>query len=302
MNNKNSFINELWKDIIPLEQFSDKIEILKLDYDSMSKELLDYFRAILVKHEISKRVYDLTEKVININPSIYIAWVIRRECIDQISDINFDLEIKWLDKIMIKTSKCYQIWHHRKVLIDKYNDCSHEKNILKNVYDSDTKNFHAWTHRIWMIRRFNNTEGEIEFIENCLKEDIKNNSVWNYRFFLINYLYIQDKNNFNEIIIPKEIEYSLEKIKICPVNESAFCYLRGFIIKYNKKYLDFPIIKKTLLELSVEWNTNHIFSMLLDIYEEEKNKNKCEDCINKLIILDYIRKKYWNWRKINLKI
>jgi len=298
MNSENSLFN----DITPIEQFSDKIDILKLDDNSKSNQIMNYFRAILVKHEISERVYDFTEEVIKINPSNYIAWVIRRECIDQLENITFEKELMWLDNIMVKTAKCYQIWHHRKVLIDKYNDCSHEKDILQNVYESDTKNFHAWTHRIWMIRRFNNTEGEFEFIDKCLKEDIKNNSVWNYRFFLINYLYNKEEKNLNEVIIPKEIEYSLEKIKICPVNESVFCYLRGYIIKYNKKYLDYPLIKKTLLELCTEWNINHIFSMLLDIYEEEKNKEKCEECINKLIILDYIRKKYWNWRKVNLKI
>ena len=127
MNSENSLFN----DITPIEQFSDKIDILKLDDNSKSNQIMNYFRAILVKHEISERVYDFTEEVIKINPSNYIAWVIRRECIDQLENITFEKELMWLDNIIVKIAKYYQIWYHQKFLIDKYNDCSHEKDIYK---------------------------------------------------------------------------------------------------------------------------------------------------------------------------
>ena len=39
--------------------------------------------------------------------------------------------------------------------------------------------------------------------------------------------------------------------------------------------------------------------LLLDYYEEEKNKEKFEEMIEKLIKVDYIRKKYYRWRKEN---
>ena len=51
------------------------------------------------------------------------------------------------------------------------------------------------------------------------------------------------------IIIEDEINYTLNKIKICIFNESAYCYLRGWIIKMNKKFNDYPEIKNELLEL-----------------------------------------------------
>ena len=81
------------------------------------------------------------------------------------------------------------------------------------------------------------------FIEKMLKDDIKNNSVWNYRFFLVQYM---NGNKLDKNIIEKEIKYSLDKIKECPKNESPYCYIRGYITKYNCKYSDFSFIKEFL--------------------------------------------------------
>jgi hypothetical protein len=57
---------QLWKDIKPVPQFSDNVEILKIDYNREADELNSYFRAILQKGEISKRAYDLTTEIINV--------------------------------------------------------------------------------------------------------------------------------------------------------------------------------------------------------------------------------------------
>ena len=285
---------DLWKDIIPISQFSESITIARMNYPEEYKELMDYFRGIISKKEISLRVYELTTEVIKENATNYVAWYIRRLCIDKIKEINLNNELLWLDSIMVLNQKNYQIRHHRKVIIDKLNDCSHEKNIMEKVFKSDSKNFHAWTYRIWMIRRFNNIENEFEFIENLLNDDIKNNSVWNYRFFLVNYI---NGNIINNNVIEDEINYALNKIKICIFNESAYCYLRGWIVKMKKKFSDFPQIKNCLIELCKDSQINHIHSMLLDIYEEEGNKESFNEEVQILCELDYIRKKNYLWRK-----
>ena len=207
-------------------------------------------------------------------------------------------ELNWLDYNIVSIQKNYQIWHHRKLLIEKLNDVSHEKNILERVFSSEPKNFHAWTHRIWMIRRFNNTENEFEFIEKMLKDDIKNNSVWNYRFFLVQYI---NGNKLDKNIVENEIKYALEKIKECPVNECPYSYIRGFITKFNYKYSDFIFVKEYLENLIDEYIEDNIYglNLLLDYYEEEKNENKFNETIEQLKKVDYIRKKYYGWRKEN---
>ena len=292
-----SLIEEWEKEIKPVTQFSDSVKILQIKYTEQEKKIMDIFRAVFLSKETSLRVYTLTSVVIDMFPTNYLAWVLRRECIDKVKEIDPHQELYWLDGLMVQNQKNYQIWHHRKLLIDKINDASHEKAMLDEIFKYEPKNFHAWTHRIWMIRRFNNVEGEFDFINNMLINDIKNNSVWNYRFFLVQFV---NNNKLEKDIIEKEIKYAIEKIKICPINECPYCYIRGYITKFGYKYSDFNIVKEEL-ENIIKENENNSYGLLLllDYYEEEKNENKFNDTIEKLIKIDYIRKKYYSWRKEN---
>ncbi len=60
---------DLWKDIIPINEFSKEVNILKIDYDDEIKEINDYFRAILQKNEISQRAFDLSTELLEVNYS-----------------------------------------------------------------------------------------------------------------------------------------------------------------------------------------------------------------------------------------
>ena len=290
-------IKELSENVSPVPQFSDQVQILKIKYTKKEREIMDLFRGFLLSKEISLRVYQITTLIIENFPANYVAWVIRRQCINQVKEIDANEELKWLDNQMGINQKNYQIWHHRKLLIEKLNDASHEKKVLDEVFSSEPKNFHAWSHRIWMIRRFNNVEGEFDFIEKMLKDDIKNNSVWNYRFFLVNFV---NNNKIDKNIVDQEIKYAIKKIKICPINECPYCYIRGFINKFGYKYDDFIYVKEEI-EKIVEKNKNNSYGLLLlmDYYEEEKNDEKFNQIIDELIKVDYIRKKYYGWRKEN---
>ena len=289
-----NLISKWEKEITPVPQFSDNVKILQIRYKPSDKAIMDIFRAVLLSKEISLRVYELTSAIISLFPTNYNAWVLRRKCLDKVKEIDCLEELNWLDKIILKNQKNYQIWHHRKLLIEKINDVSHEKKILKEVFKIESKNFHAWTHRIWMIRRFNNIEGEFEFIDNMLRHDIKNNSVWNYRFFLVKYI----NKDLNKEIIIKEIKYALKKIEFCPDNECPYCYIRGTITKYKYKYTDFIFVRQTLEKLEKK-EISYSLLLLLDFYEEEKNEIKFNEMIEKLIKIDFIRKKYYGWRKEN---
>jgi pyocin large subunit-like protein len=57
---------DLWKDITPLDEFSNEVNILKIDYTEELKEINDYFRAILKKNEISQRAFDLTTELLEV--------------------------------------------------------------------------------------------------------------------------------------------------------------------------------------------------------------------------------------------
>ena len=68
---KNKFIpfkerGNLWADVEPIPQFSDQVEILKIDYSEKLRQINDFFRAILHKNEISMRAFDLTTELIEV--------------------------------------------------------------------------------------------------------------------------------------------------------------------------------------------------------------------------------------------
>jgi len=161
---------DIWSDIEPVPQFSDNVEILKIDYSNDVREINDYFRAILQNNEISIRAYNLTTEMINTSATNYMAWYHRRLCLDNIKELDLQSELNWLDSITVENQKNYQIWHHRKVLVEKLNDPTHEKPLLDEVFKDEPKNFHAWCHRIWVVRRFDLIQGEMDYIESKLEE------------------------------------------------------------------------------------------------------------------------------------
>jgi len=61
---------EIWNDIIPIDEFSKEVNILKIEYSEELKEINDYFRAILKKNEISQRAYDLTTELLEVKSNL----------------------------------------------------------------------------------------------------------------------------------------------------------------------------------------------------------------------------------------
>lgn len=300
--NINMNIIKSFSDKESIPSFSPQVKILNIQYSKEKLQLMNIFRFILNSNEISQRVFDLTTEIIKISPSNYEVWVIRRKCFSEIEEINIYNEIECLNEIIIHYPKVYQIWHHRRLIIDALNDCSQEKKMMQKILNTDSKNFHCWSHRIWMIRRFDNYEGEFEFINNMIGNDVKNNSAWNFRFFLVEYV---NGNKINNSIIKNQIIYALNKIKGCPMNESPFNYIMGFMNKYKRKYIDF---KEEMNEFELLYNSEKIknryncvfiLKLLLEYYEEINNKIKFNNIIEELIQIDFIRKKYYLWRQNN---
>ena len=302
--NINMDIIKLFNDKESLPQFTDKVNILQIQYNKEHQKLFDIFRFIFISKEISLRVFDLTTEILKISPWTYDVWVVRRKCLSDIEEINIYNELDYINMITNFYPKIYQVWYHRRLLIDRLNECSQEKELLKIILDKDGKNFHCWSHRIWMIRRFNNIEGEFKFVDKMLESDIKNNSVWNYRFFLVEFI---NKKNINKKIIEDEIKYAFDKIKINSTNESPFNYIMGLINKYKRKYNEFKELTyglKILYNKEKENKNNIVFilKILLELYEEVKDKNNFENIIEELVKIDYIRKKYYLWKKKNSSI
>ena len=120
---------------------------------------------------------------------------------------------------------------------------------------------------------------------------------------LVGFIYLNNKEGTvnTKDVIEKEIQYGLDKVMCCKDNESVYSYIRGYLDKYSYKYKDYPQIKTTLLKMKEDGCCeSFMLSMLVDIYEEECDKYKACDTIDELVKVDFIRKKYWLWRKAQI--
>jgi protein farnesyltransferase/geranylgeranyltransferase type-1 subunit alpha len=310
--------SDKWADVTPIEQYNKETDpgICKIDYTPAFEYAMTYFRAILETNEISRRALELTQVVIGVNYGWYTAWYIRRKCLDEIGTVDdWAFELKFLDSIGVKLQKNYQIWHHRRWIVQKLNDPSHEKAFLEDVFVEEDKNYHAWSHRIWVVKHFNLFDGEIELIDEMIKDNPMNNSAWSYRYFLINHT-----KELTEKVVEEEINYAFNIINEYKLdNEAPWVYLRGFLARSQEEadrsqlstssakrtlITDFPFIKITCEKmlhdhLEGEHGYRFINILLLDyiIAENDNSERAIDICWNLAYKYDPIRENYWNFRK-----
>jgi protein farnesyltransferase/geranylgeranyltransferase type-1 subunit alpha len=184
---------------------------------------MDYFRAILQKDERSPRALALTQEVIALNAANYTAWHFRRLVLDELkADLHAELE--FVSELGLNSPKNYQIWYHRRAIVERLQDFSAELEYTSTQLDEDSKNYHAWAHRQWVVEVNGWWDQELHFIDSMLKKDLRNNSSWNQRYFSITH----NKNiPISDEIREREIKYAFEWIRKAPNNQSPWTYIKG---------------------------------------------------------------------------
>jgi len=290
-----------WSDVTPLKQDDGDHPVAAIDYTEEFEDCFDYFRAIVQKKEYSDRALELTKTAAGFNPANYTVWQYRREILKALKkDLNQELD--FIEKVILKQTKNYQVWHHRRILVEWLQDPSKEKYLTEKALAKDAKNYHAWQHRQWVIKTFNLFDGELEYVDQLLQDDVKNNSAWNQRYFVVN-----STSGFTEEALNREIEYTLSKIRGLTENESAWNYLRGLLLhdkgglSRNKKVTDF------CESLYKEGNRSaFLLALIVDMCSERVNDNGGGDSENVYTVararelcndlatqIDTIRAKYW---------
>jgi protein farnesyltransferase/geranylgeranyltransferase type-1 subunit alpha len=70
----------------------------------------------------------------------------RRECLRH---LNSDLreELLFMDSFAEENPKNYQIWYHRRAIVEQLGEAGNELAFCSKVFETDAKNYHAWAHR-----------------------------------------------------------------------------------------------------------------------------------------------------------
>lgn len=295
-----------WKDVTPVPQDDGEAGIAAIRYTDKFKDVYDYFRAVLTNKEKSERALHLTKDAAELNPANYTVWQYRR---DILKELNKDLyeELEYSRRIIDEHPKNYQVWHHRRVLVEWLKDPCKELHLTELILNQDAKNYHAWQHRQWAIKTFNLFEGELNYVDQLLQDDIRNNSAWNQRYFVIN-----NTTGFTSDVLKSEIEYTLEKIKIAKENESAWNFLRGLLLHDKDGLSKNEIVTRYCEELYASGSRSpFLLALLVDMCDEQVGQGSgdtrytleraLELCNSLATQYDKIRAKYWQYMADKIK-
>lgn len=288
-----------WTDIKPVPQDDGPTPVVQIAYTEKFKDCYDYFRAVLAKGEKSERSLELTETAISMNPANYTVWQFRREILQA---LNKDLreEMNFVSDIIMEQQKNYQVWHHRRALVEWSGDASQELDFTAKILHCDQKNYHAWQHRQWVIKEFGEWEMELLYVNSLLLIDVRNNSAWNQRYFVIKNTTGFDQSD--DQVINSEIEFTLKKIDKALHNESAWNYLRGILKGRGLTW------SSRVMDQVASWRNENIQSpqflaFRLDIIDEQLENGadvkssiaEAQKLSELLCKVDTVRRKYWKF-------
>ncbi|XP_013191283.1 protein farnesyltransferase/geranylgeranyltransferase type-1 subunit alpha [Amyelois transitella] len=289
-----------WNDLKPIPEDDGPAPVVVIAHSDRFQDVYDYFRAVLKNNEKSERALQLTKDAVELNPANYTVWQYRRDLLQALgADLRSELD--YVEAVIKNSPKNYQVWHHRRMLVEWLQDPSLELELTGDALLQDPKNYHAWQHRQWAMKTFGLFDREMDFVDNLISEDVRNNSAWNQRYFVVN-----NHLGWSDLIVQKEICYTLEKIKFVKNNESAWSYLRGVMLHDKRGMNGNAVVTSFCDELyKHKCRSPYLLAFIIDVCDEAIKKGETNTFHNadRAITLchalstkyDKIRSKYWNY-------
>ncbi|KIK98587.1 hypothetical protein PAXRUDRAFT_823701 [Paxillus rubicundulus Ve08.2h10] len=310
-----------WVDVVPLQQYEGVTPLAPIFYTPAYKDATNYFRGIVKTGEKSARVLDLTENIIRQNPAHYSAWQYRYKTLMALG-APLDVELQLMDELAVKYLKTYQVWHHRRLLVQQTERPGPELEFIANALQIDTKNYHTWSYRQWILAHFNDDtvwSRELQFVESMLDNDVRNNSAWHHRFFVVFQSGVRKGDEARDEVVRRELTFVKAKIAIAPNNASAWNYLRGVLDHSKTPYSNLEVfvapyslphsaqedatpedvidLENLLPSPGAQLPCVAAIEFMADIYESREDPMKATELWKSLAHeYDTMRNKYWEYR------
>lgn len=301
-----------WADVEPIS-IKSQTSIMDIKYTARYEEAFSYFRAMLVRDELSERSLALTADCIELQRSNFSVWYFRRRILRELTH-HLSTELAFIEQVIENEPKNYQVWHHRKTIVEWLRDGSQDKQLTASVLAIDNKNYHAWQHRQWVIKEFGLWDGELEFTDAQLAMDVRNNSSWNHRYFVVKETRCYEDSKW----LQEELHYVRKRIEQLPNNESSWSYLRGILLLTFNSLTSHQGTRDFCDQLYNDNNSRcaHLLAFILDMIHEELTKStksartqlekgalksRANELCRTLSETDKVRARYWNYIGLKMK-
>jgi protein farnesyltransferase/geranylgeranyltransferase type-1 subunit alpha len=204
---------------------------LSIDVSDEEKAFMRHFYAIVRSGHTSSVALEATTRMIDLNSASYTAWFWRRKSLEFLTSPvdRINSEIAFVDSWCTRNPKNYQVWYHRRWILESVCEYDYDTALLllsselarvEELILMEPKHYNAWTHRVFLATRFGlfSSLSELDFTEKMLLDDLRNNSAWNHRRHAL---------TFHDERHADEVEFTVDKIRMAPNNESAWVYLRS---------------------------------------------------------------------------
>uniref|UniRef100_A0A7S2R4Z8 Protein farnesyltransferase/geranylgeranyltransferase type-1 subunit alpha n=1 Tax=Rhizochromulina marina TaxID=1034831 RepID=A0A7S2R4Z8_9STRA len=300
------FEAEVWEGVVPLAQDDGPEPVVAISYAPEYTKLMDLFRRVMATNELSARALALTAQIIQWNAAHYTVWQYRRRCLEA---LRTDLrgELRYVESVAYDNPKNYQIWFHRRAIVERLGDPAAELQFVANILEEDGKNYHAWSHRQWVLKTYSLWDEELAFLDTLLLEDLYNNSAWNQRWFVV-----QHTEQLTHDILTREVQFAFTWIRRVVKNESPWNYIRGLMRDKASasgwRFQQFPLVEATCRELRETEdgrNCTFLLGMLYEILESRILQGQLDEpvleeaaaLLDMLGEVDGVRKNYWEGRR-----
>jgi len=280
---------EEWADVTPIPQDDGPAPVVQIQYNDQFVHVMGYFRFVLQNEEMSERAWDVTDDAISLNAANYTAWHFRRRLVVALKKDLME-ELEYTHNMALENPKNYQIWHHRRVICELLGDGNKELDFTEQAFDQDSKNYHAWSHRQWAVKHFKLWSGELAFVDQLLTNDARNNSAWNQRYFVID----NTTEGGAQATCETEIEFAKAHILRTPCNDSAWNYLKRFVLSDSSSWAaTVPFCEDVIKQESKCWQARDMLVHVLRAMGDDNLPKAAQLCTELAEMYDTIRRKYW---------
>jgi PKD repeat protein len=233
-------------------------------------------------------------------------------------------ELNIIREVFIEEPKNYHAWCHRIWLVRRFDLYLQDFEFTKKMLDRDLRNNSAWNYKFFLVSSCHEISLKVKTKSSC------GETIENIEKAIESYI--------EKISLENEVEFSIEYMLKDTDNESVYSYIRGLYdnenINNDKKLMSESkfLIQNINEVIKINPNCYQAKSFKLDLMIEEKNIlsknledlnktndtnqiNKVENYKTKIVALeseiiikfeelkeiDYIREKYWLWRKDNFQ-